>query len=246
MGRLVAIAALLVGDPAQIAAIRHPHAHFLARARHARNVERRGGDDGTDLGDERFLRGAVEIAGQVPETGRKGEAPPSVEADFAADLLDGGAARPWPSAAARPSPLSAWSSCAAWAAVRRPWRSARPAAARASSRFCSCVRKRPASMTMTPSLVARWPASLIVRSRTRSDRRRRTGRVEAQLDGGRDLVDVLAAGPGGADELLLELALGDLDIRRDEKPVARAHVFQTMMSPADFLPMSGTRAPSSG
>src|SRR5689334_4518930 len=42
--------------------------------------------------------------------------------------------------------------------------------ARASARFCSWVRKRPASMTMTPSLVARWPASLIVRARTRSDR----------------------------------------------------------------------------
>ncbi len=31
--------------------------------------------------------------------------------------------------------------------------------------------------------------------------------VEAQLDGGRDLVDVLAAGAGGADKALLQLVV---------------------------------------
>ena len=41
--------------------------------------------------------------------------------------------------------------------------------------------------------------------------RRRAARVEAQLHGGRHLVDVLPARAGGADEAFLALALVDAD-----------------------------------
>ena len=39
---------------------------------------------------------------------------------------------------------------------------------------------------------------------------------EAQLHGARHLVDVLAAGPGGADEFPLQLLVGDRDVLRDD------------------------------
>ena len=83
--------------------------------------------------------------------------------------------------------------------LRRPV----PSAARAHPRGCvpGCGNGS-ASMTMTPSLVARWPASFMVRARTRSDRPGALRGVEAQLHGRRDLVDVLAAGAGRADEIL--------------------------------------------
>jgi hypothetical protein len=45
----------------------------------------------------------------------------------------------------------------------------------------------------------------------------RVQEIEAQLDGGGDLVDVLAAGPGGADEADLEVAVRDLDARNYEQ-----------------------------
>lgn len=45
--------------------------------------------------------------------------------------------------------------------------------------------------------------------------RGRAGRIEAQLDRGRQLVDVLPAGPGGADEALGEFALVDRQGRGD-------------------------------
>src|SRR6266566_3233703 len=48
--------------------------------------------------------------------------------------------------------------------------------------------------------------------------------VEAQLNGARKLVDVLSAGARGANEVLLELALGDADRRGDadhRRPAAR-------------------------
>src|SRR5262249_50945033 len=44
---------------------------------------------------------------------------------------------------------------------------------------------------------------------------RRAAHVEAKLNGARKLVDVLPAGARGANELLLELALGDADQRGD-------------------------------
>src|SRR5262249_30069091 len=53
---------------------------------------------------------------------------------------------------------------------------------------------------------------------------RRAAHVEAKLDGARKLVDVLPAGARGADEVLLELALGDADGRGDadhRRPAAR-------------------------
>src|SRR5690606_41244062 len=51
----------------------------------------------------------------------------------------------------------------------------------------------------------------------------RVGRVEAELHGGGDLVDVLAAGAGRADELLLKLVCADLDARRDMQSPVRVH-----------------------
>src|SRR5438132_3603452 len=44
---------------------------------------------------------------------------------------------------------------------------------------------------------------------------RRAAHVEAKLNGARKLVDVLSAGARGANEVLLELALGDADRRGD-------------------------------
>ena len=40
----------------------------------------------------------------------------------------------------------------------------------------------------------------------------RPGEIEAQLHGGGDLVDVLAAGTGSADETQFEVGVGDLDL----------------------------------
>ena len=57
MRGLVAVAALLVGDPAELAAIGHPDAHLLAGLRHGRHVERRRLDDAADVFDQRCLRG---------------------------------------------------------------------------------------------------------------------------------------------------------------------------------------------
>ena len=71
MRRLVAIAAFLVGDPAERAAIGHAHAHFLAGARHGRHVERRGLDYLAHILDQRFLRRPVEIARHVPHAFRQ-------------------------------------------------------------------------------------------------------------------------------------------------------------------------------
>ena len=61
---------------------------------------------------------------------------------------------------------------------------------RASSRFCSCVRKRSARMTSTPSFVSRRPASRISRPRTAAGRlgERATSK---EFDGGRNLIHVL-------------------------------------------------------
>ena len=52
MRRLIAIAARLVGHPAERAAIRHAHRHRLAGARHARHVKRRGRDDRAHGGEQ--------------------------------------------------------------------------------------------------------------------------------------------------------------------------------------------------
>jgi hypothetical protein len=70
----------------------------------------------------------------------------------------------------RQSPWSVSSCAVAAVAVRRPWPPVRPRRSRASARLRSCVRNRFASITITPSLVARWPASEIVRVRTLSER----------------------------------------------------------------------------
>ena len=65
----------------------------------------------------------------------------------------------------------------------------------ASCRLASCERKRLATITISPSLVSRRPASLS--KRARSPRATKgLPRVEAQLHGCRHLVDVLAARSG--------------------------------------------------
>ena len=71
-----------------------------------------------------------------------------------------------------------------------------------------CVRCSRLSISSTPPVVIRLPASAIRRSFTLV-RERRGADVEAQLHGGRHLVHVLAARPGGADEALVEIALVD-------------------------------------
>src|SRR5690606_23322472 len=171
MRRLVAVAALLVGDPAEFAAIGHADAHLLAGPGHGRNVERGDFDDTADVVHQRGLRGAVEMAGQVTDAfgqgrivKRRHQSSPTRPRSFFT------LARPDFSFSLRSiDPLvglvflrgfGGGSAALAPSSVRR---------ARASARFCSWVRKRPASMTTTPSLVARWPASLMTRARTRSE-----------------------------------------------------------------------------
>ena len=85
---------------------------------------------------------------------------------------------------------------------------------RASARLRSCVRKRSARMTSTPSSVRRRPASRASRAH-RPGQRGRAAHVEAQLDRGRDLVDVLPAGAGGAHEAFLDLPLVEHDLVGD-------------------------------
>ena len=62
---------------------------------------------------------------------------------------------------------------------------------------------------MTPSWVSREPASFIRRIGDVVRQALAAARVEAQFDRARDLVDVLPAGAGGADESLDDLALVD-------------------------------------
>jgi hypothetical protein len=69
-------------------------------------------------------------------------------------------------------------------------------------------------MSSTPSAPSLEPASALEALLHRLGERRGVD-VEAKLDRGRDLVDVLAAWPRRADEPLFELALVDLDGRRD-------------------------------
>ena len=81
----------------------------------------------------------------------------------------------------------------------------------ASARLRSWVRKRWAWITITPSLVMRWPASRFSRSAC-VVRQRDLARVETQLRRGRELVDVLPARAGGADEADLDVVLVDREV----------------------------------
>ena len=56
MGWLVAIAARGVRHPAQRSAIGHAHGKRLTGARHARDEQRRGGDNGAQIGHQTLLR----------------------------------------------------------------------------------------------------------------------------------------------------------------------------------------------
>ncbi len=82
----------------------------------------------------------------------------------------------------------------------------------ASWRLRSWVRKRRAVMTRTPSWVRRRPARRAARSRRLGRQGHGVREIEAQLHRGRDLVDVLSAGAGGADKAFLDLAVIEDDI----------------------------------
>ena len=86
--------------------------------------------------------------------------------------------------------------------------------ARAASRFCAWVRCSRLSISSTPSLVMRLPASATSRILDLGRQRRRVD-VEAQLHGRRHLVDVLPAGAGRAHEPLVDLAVVEDEGRRD-------------------------------
>src|SRR5579859_3415847 len=64
----------------------------------------------------------------------------------------------------------------------------------------------------------------LVRQRVRS------GEVEPELNGGRHLVDVLTARSGRADEAFLDVAVADLQPRRDVKRHGGYRVIQPAMS----------------
>ena len=70
-------------------------------------------------------------------------------------------------------------------------------------------------MTSTPSLVMRDPASVFSRSRISSVSAGEVGGVESQLDGGRNLVHVLAAWPGRSHEALVQFGFSDGNPRAD-------------------------------
>ena len=70
-------------------------------------------------------------------------------------------------------------------------------------------------MTSTPSRVTRRPASVFSRAPHDFAERGRAVDREAELDRGRDLVDVLPARAAGADEMLLDLPLVERDVPRD-------------------------------
>ena len=92
---------------------------------------------------------------------------------------------------------------------------------RASFRFCSCVRKRSARMTSTPSFVSRRPGQPYQLRTDGGRQARRAGDIEAQLDGGRNLVHVLPAWSRDAYELLAQLRLRDIDgARHAQQPDA--------------------------
>jgi hypothetical protein len=64
--RLVTVSGL-VRDPAERTAIGHAHAERLAALGYARREQRRLRDDVGHRGGERFLGGAIEIAGPQPQ-----------------------------------------------------------------------------------------------------------------------------------------------------------------------------------
>ena len=81
----------------------------------------------------------------------------------------------------------------------------------ASARLRSWVRKRWAWITITPSLVMRWPASRFSRRAASSGSviLRVSKRSCAAVD---ELVDVLPARAGGADEADLDVVLVDREV----------------------------------
>ncbi len=101
----------------------------------------------------------------------------------------------------------------------------------ASARLRSWVRKRWAWITITPSLVMRWPAIRFSRRRCIL-RQRDLARVETELGRGGELVDVLPARAGGADEADLDIVFVDREVAgnpqhggTDSRHARRARVF---------------------
>ena len=107
----------------------------------------------------------------------------------------------------------------------------------ASRRFCSWLR----SIARHDQQLARVGDALAgERAQARLDviaQRRIAIQREAQLHGGGDLVDVLPAGSGGADEGHFEIGVRESRARPDDKPIARPSV----AGPADRA-RAGSRA----
>jgi len=70
MDRIVAIAARLIGHPAERAEIRHPHGERLAGARHARREQGRFAQPRAQCVHNRLLRGAIVELGKVEQARR--------------------------------------------------------------------------------------------------------------------------------------------------------------------------------
>ncbi len=84
------------------------------------------------------------------------------------------------------------------------WRTRSTSRSSASARLRSCVRKRCAVITRTPSLVSRRPASFSRRARTSSGSDGEPRTSNRSCNRGREFVDVLAARTARADERLLD------------------------------------------
>ena len=113
--------------------------------------------------------------------------------------------------------------------------------ARASSRLRGWLAKLWAKMTITPSCVARVPASLISRIATSFGRLGRAAGVEPKLDRARHLVDVLPARTRGAHESLDDLALVNDKIAGFHGPTATPSHPQTDPRSQPLPPSRATR-----
>ena len=94
--------------------------------------------------------------------------------------------------------------------------------ASASARLRSWVRWFWARITITPSLVSRFPATRQRGSRHRSAVTANRA-VEPELYRGRELVDILPAGAGGAHEALLDFGVIDGDVIGDADMASHSH-----------------------
>jgi type I pantothenate kinase len=219
--RLVAIAALLVRDPAERSAIGHAHRHRLAGSGHDGHEERRVGDDRADRSDQGLLTRAVEIFGAVANAvGQLRHLTLLNRRRTAAHLLDFGTAglflQPPLDRTLGRLGLLAWRR----RRLRRP-RGSVPSAVRAHPRGCAPGCGNRLRLDHQHAILRQAPAGEldgigldpIVEGRRVRD-------VEEQLDCGRDLVDVLPAGTARQNELFRQFPSGDGDAVVDIERVA--------------------------